>query len=218
MLGPAKLTPQENKSNDQFSREYPLGSIATEPQIALSLQGNETQHDSFNDGDSDERVELSKEKHNADKELQIFNGSQVDLKNDSSVLRADAEVVMDESVTTTSKVIDLANVEVETFPLESITEGTDSIHEIIAGSPLSSETMDEKQNAGVNSGSATDNSPNRLIFQEMSAPEDDKVKEDHARSVVAAAESTDKESSYDASSFVGPKDIREDAPVQVTIF
>lgn len=199
MLGPAKFIPREKRSNDQFSQEYHLDLIAVEPQIPFSMPSEETQPDllsSLNNGDGDEPVDLSEEMHNAGKELQIINGSEEDLKNDESVLRAEAGVVIDQSVMSTFKVIDLTNVEVETFPMNSITKGEDCLYETVGKSTVSSETLNEKQNANVSSALATDGSrPYGLSSQEESAPKDDKVKENQTRLLVYAAKSTSIEES-----------------------
>ncbi|XP_031380646.1 uncharacterized protein LOC116195535 [Punica granatum] len=208
VLGPAKFSPQQKTSDDQFSQEYPLGSIAAELQVPLSMIPNEAQPDlvSFlNDGDSDEWVGLSDEKFSADKELQITNGSLVDSENDKPVVTAEAGVLVDESVISNSKVIDLTNVEVETFPSKSITEGANITRETTGKITANSrETLDERQDIDLHSRSASDSS--RLCgvsSPEKSVLEDDKVDLNHARSLVAV-ESNKNEDSKVVGKLAGP--------------
>lgn len=97
MLGPAKLSPEEQgsdqfleqRSNDHFLVQDPLCSIATEPQT-LFLKSDET-HLIFNhqQGTSEELV-LGSDGHNTGPDYQVFengrivNGNQVELTNRKS--------------------------------------------------------------------------------------------------------------------------------------
>lgn len=256
VLGSAKLTPQEKKSDGQFSEKYTLGSIVAEPQILLPLPPHENQPHLVSC--LDEWVGSSEEKHNTDNELLIIKRSQVDLKNDESAVRAESGVVIDQPDASTSEVIDSSNVEVEALPLKSITEGADLIPKTIAEIIVSAETSDDEQKAGLSSRLTTNDSQYYVLSsQEMSAAKDDGVDEDHGGLVEAVAESIyigdseiernfqdpvlessdrlntkegnkngtesgkssiGEESPHDSSPAEGPKDIKEAASVQVTIF
>ncbi|XP_011031581.1 PREDICTED: uncharacterized protein LOC105130674 isoform X3 [Populus euphratica] len=130
VLGPGKLSPEE-QHNVQFVEQYPLGTISTEPQASLSTSPTGSpvpdQHD---EGSSEEHLisELQVEP-----EQQGFdNGSHVIVKNEEADKPEVVEVQetepleiekrMEEVAASDSKLTQMADVMVETFPLPPVTK------------------------------------------------------------------------------------------------
>ncbi|KAK4778081.1 hypothetical protein SAY87_018268 [Trapa incisa] len=192
VLGPAKLIPLEKRTIHEFPQQYHLDLMTIEPQVHFFMPSEECQTDvvsSVENVDGDEGWGLSEEMHNADKELQIFNENRVHIKNDEHV------AVIDQSDIPTSEVIDLTSVEVETFPLISITKGADCLHETVGKGIDSSEIFNKQQTTKVNSSLAfEDSQPYGLNSPEMSSLEDDKVKENQTELLLHEDESSNIES------------------------
>jgi hypothetical protein len=130
VLGPGNLSPEE-QHNDQFVEQYPLGTISTEPQASLSTSPNGSPvPDQHGEGSSEEHLisELQVEP-----EQQGFdNGSHVIVKNEEADKPEVVEVQetepleiekrMEEVAASDSKVTQMADVMVETFPLPPVTK------------------------------------------------------------------------------------------------
>jgi hypothetical protein len=135
VLGPGNLSPEE-QHNDQFMEQYPLGTISTEPQASLSTSPNVSpvpdQHD---EGSSEEHLiselQVEPEQQGFDNG-KIINGSHVIVKNEEADIPEVVEVQetepleiekrMKEVAASDSKVTQMADVMVETFPLPPVTK------------------------------------------------------------------------------------------------
>ncbi|XP_034929406.1 uncharacterized protein [Populus alba] len=135
VLSPGKLSPEE-QHNNQFVEQYPLGTISTEPQTSLSTSPNGSpvpdQHD---EGSSEEHLmselQVEPEQQGFDNG-KIFNGSHVIVKNEDADKPEVVEVQetepleiekrMEEAAASDSKVTQMADVMVGTFPLPPVTK------------------------------------------------------------------------------------------------
>ncbi|KAL3731967.1 hypothetical protein ACJRO7_028772 [Eucalyptus globulus] len=137
VLGPAKFV-QDGQSIDQFLEQNPLGTIATETQVAMSLPSEELDHQA----DPRELGFLSVGNSNGHQEpkvedREIVNGSQVDIKSKEFDGLASTEFLengveeagknLNAFAESTSQSINLTSVEVETFPLRSVGEPNDCV-------------------------------------------------------------------------------------------
>ncbi|GAV64718.1 hypothetical protein CFOL_v3_08233, partial [Cephalotus follicularis] len=156
VLGPAKLTPEE-QDTDQFLEQYPLGTLSTGPQSALSISSNEKQLGELLALNSDEKSIEPDHGPGANKEpilnsdgfcvgaehqrldnVQMIDGGHVDARigesdnktsaeYQASELKA-AEGSVEDLVASTAKVTDImTDVIVETFPVRPETKATDGL-------------------------------------------------------------------------------------------
>lgn len=173
VLGPAKFV-QDGQSIDQFLEQNPLGTIATEPQVAISLASKELdQQSSSKDlgllsvGNSNGHEELKVE------DREIVNGSQVDITlkgfdgltstklQENEVIEAgknlNAFVIEDGKnlnafAESTSQPINLTSVEVETFPLRSVSKLNDCVDRSV-GEGRNEASQEQNLEAHLESGS-----------------------------------------------------------------
>ncbi|KAF8021206.1 hypothetical protein BT93_G1594 [Corymbia citriodora subsp. variegata] len=162
VLGPAKFV-QDGQSIDQFLEQNPLGTIATEPQVAISLPSKEVDQQA----DPKELGFLSVGNSNGHEELKVedrefVNGSQVDIKlkefdrlaSIKLLENGDEEAGKNLSVfaESSSQLINLTSAEVETFPLRSVSKPNDSVDQIV-GEGRNEPSQEQNLEAHLESGS-----------------------------------------------------------------
>ncbi|KAF9676601.1 hypothetical protein SADUNF_Sadunf08G0019600 [Salix dunnii] len=141
VLGSGKLLPEE-QHNDHFVEHYPLGTISTEPQTSLSTSPNGSpvpdQHD---EGSSEVHLisELQvKPEQQGFNDGKIINGNHVIVKNEEADKPEAVEVRetepleiekrMEEVAASDSKVTQMTDVMVETFPLPLVTKPAENLN------------------------------------------------------------------------------------------
>ncbi|XP_048135092.1 uncharacterized protein LOC115753662 isoform X2 [Rhodamnia argentea] len=190
VLGPAKFV-QDGQSIDLFLEQNPLGTIATEPQVSISLPSKESDQQSnskvlglLSVGNSKGREELKVE------DREIVNGSQVDITLKEFDGLASTELQENEVIEagknlnafaeSTSQPINLTSVEVETFPLRSVSKLNDCVDRSV-GEGRNEASQEQNLEAHLESGSDS------AVLYEMNLREKTYSMEENTAEALASA-------------------------------
>ncbi|KAJ9159867.1 hypothetical protein P3X46_025326 [Hevea brasiliensis] len=142
VLGPAKDLPEE-QNTDQLLVKYPLGTISIEPEASLPISPNGSPFASDQYQNTSEEPDLIPDGLNAEPEQQVFNKEQIINGNHISVTNKECDEIkvaktqvsealetkkgMEKVAASRTKVIQMADVIVETFPLQPVTQPSNNL-------------------------------------------------------------------------------------------
>ncbi|XP_065872607.1 uncharacterized protein [Euphorbia lathyris] len=136
VLGPAKSLPEE-QDTDQSFKQFPLGTLSVEPETSLSMSEDGSSIGSYHHEETNEETFFISDKVYAQPgKSHIINGSHIDFsdKEYHDIKVANDQVSellerknMEEAPLSRTKVTEIADVIVETFPLPPTTRPTDNL-------------------------------------------------------------------------------------------